>query len=92
MNDYPFEGLLVVDFGVGAVGVEVTRLFGEYGADVVKVESYEKPDFMRQLTPNFINPSFASSSRSSRSVNSSSVESSANTFQRRKVLYSPVCK
>ncbi|MBW2268334.1 MAG: CoA transferase [Deltaproteobacteria bacterium] len=68
MSDYPFAGLLVVDFGIGAVGVEVTRLFAEYGADVIKIESHEKPDFMRQLTPNLINPSFASSSRCKRSL------------------------
>ena len=68
MSKYPFEGLLVIDFGVGAVGVEVARLFAEYGADVIKIESYQKPDFMRQLTPNMINPSFASSSRCKRSL------------------------
>lgn len=66
--EYPFEGLRVVDFGVGAVGVEVARLFADYGADVIKVESYDKPDFMRALTPNMINPSFASSSRGKRSL------------------------
>ncbi len=63
----PFEGLKVVDFGVGAVGVEAARLFADYGADVIKIESYEKPDFMRALTPNMINPSFASSSRGKQS-------------------------
>jgi len=68
MAEGPFEGILVVDFGVGAVGVEVARLLAEYGADVIKIESHNKPDFMRALTPNFINPSFASSSRSKRSL------------------------
>ena len=68
MPNAPFAGLLVVDFGVGAVGVEIARLLAEYGADVVKVESYEHPDFIRGITPNFINPSFASSSRSKRSL------------------------
>ena len=68
MAKRPFDGILVVDFGVGAVGVEMSRLLGEYGADVVKIESHSKPDFMRALTPNFINPSFASSSRSKRSL------------------------
>ncbi len=64
---YPFRGLRVLDFGVGAVGVEVGRLFAEYGADVIKVESQARPDFMRALTPAWMNPAFASSSRSKRS-------------------------
>ena len=29
---YPFQGLRVLDFGIGAVGVEISRLFAEYGA------------------------------------------------------------
>ena len=68
MEELPFEDLLVVDFGVGAVGVEAARLFADYGAETIKVESYEAPDFMRSLTPNLINPSFASSSRGKRSL------------------------
>jgi crotonobetainyl-CoA:carnitine CoA-transferase CaiB-like acyl-CoA transferase len=64
---YPFRGLRVLDFGVGAVGVEVGRLFAEYGADVIKIECHARPDFMRALTPAWMNPSFASSSRSKRS-------------------------
>lgn len=68
MPEAPFAGLLVIDFGVGGVGVEVARLLAEYGADVIKVESYERPDFIRGITPNYINPSFVSSSRSKRSL------------------------
>jgi crotonobetainyl-CoA:carnitine CoA-transferase CaiB-like acyl-CoA transferase len=64
----PFHGLRVLDFGVGAVGVEVGRFFAEYGADVVKVESSSAPDFIRTITPEGMNPAFASSSRSKRSL------------------------
>jgi len=64
----PFEGLLVIDFGVGGVGVEVGRLFAEYGAEVIKIETHAKLDFMRSITPNRINPSFASSSRSKKGL------------------------
>ena len=64
----PFRGLRVLDFGVGAVGVEVGRFFAEYGADVVKVESSSAPDFIRTITPEGMNPAFASSSRSKRSL------------------------
>jgi crotonobetainyl-CoA:carnitine CoA-transferase CaiB-like acyl-CoA transferase len=64
----PFRGLRVLDFGVGAVGVEVGRFFAEYGADVVKVESSSAPDFIRTIMPGGMNPAFASSSRSKRSL------------------------
>ncbi len=65
---HPFEGLLVLDFGIGGVGVEVGRLFAEYGANVVKIESSAAPDFMRVVIPGGMNPAFASSSRSKRSL------------------------
>lgn len=64
---YPLRGLRVVDFGVGAVGVEVGRLLAEYGAAVVKVESRHAPDFIRTIMSTWMNPSFASSSRSKKS-------------------------
>jgi crotonobetainyl-CoA:carnitine CoA-transferase CaiB-like acyl-CoA transferase len=64
----PFAGLRVLDFGVGAVGVEVGRFFAEYGADVVKVESSTAPDFIRTIPPEGMNPPFASSSRSKRGL------------------------
>ncbi len=64
----PLSGLRVLDFGVGAVGVEVGRLFADYGADVIKVESGTAPDFMRAIIPGGMNASFASSSRSKRSL------------------------
>lgn len=64
----PFAGLRVLDFGVGAVGVEVGRFFAEYGADVVKVESSLAPDFIRTITPDGMNAAFASSSRSKRGL------------------------
>jgi len=60
----PFEGLRVVDFGIGGVGVEAARLFAEYGADVIKVESRSYPDFIRVVMSTEMSASFASSSRS----------------------------
>ena len=36
-----------MDFGHGAVGVEVGRRFAEYGAEVMKIESRTYTDFMR---------------------------------------------
>jgi crotonobetainyl-CoA:carnitine CoA-transferase CaiB-like acyl-CoA transferase len=64
---YPLSGLRVVDFGVGAVGVEVGRILGEYGADVIKIETRHAPDFIRVIVSSYMNPSFASSSRTKRS-------------------------
>jgi crotonobetainyl-CoA:carnitine CoA-transferase CaiB-like acyl-CoA transferase len=56
----------VADFGHGGVGVEVGRMFAEYGADVIKIESRSYPDFIRIQTGAEMSPSFASSSRSKR--------------------------
>jgi crotonobetainyl-CoA:carnitine CoA-transferase CaiB-like acyl-CoA transferase len=67
-DPYPFRGIRVLDFGVGAVGVEVGRLLAEFGADVVKIETRKAPDFIRVLLGSFMNPSFASSNRSKRSL------------------------
>ena len=64
---YPLRGLRVVDCGVGAVGVEAARILGEYGADVIKIESATAPDFIRVIMSSYMNPSFASSSRTKRS-------------------------
>ncbi len=58
--------LRVLDFGVGAVGVEAARFFADFGADVIKVESSNAPDFIRVITSSYMNPSFISSNRSKR--------------------------
>ena len=64
----PLAGLRVMDFGQGAVGVEAGKLFGEYGADVIKIESRSHYDFIRVVTGSEMGPSFASSSRSKRAL------------------------
>jgi crotonobetainyl-CoA:carnitine CoA-transferase CaiB-like acyl-CoA transferase len=64
----PLEGLLVVDFGHGGVGVEAGRLFAEYGAEVIKIESRAYPDFIRLVSGSEMSASFASSSRSKQSL------------------------
>jgi crotonobetainyl-CoA:carnitine CoA-transferase CaiB-like acyl-CoA transferase len=60
----PLRGLRVIDCGVGAVGVEVGRFFAEYGAEVIKIESSDAPDFIRVIMSSYMNPSFLSSNRS----------------------------
>jgi crotonobetainyl-CoA:carnitine CoA-transferase CaiB-like acyl-CoA transferase len=64
----PLTGLRVMDFGQGAVGVEAGRLFAEYGAEVMKIESRKHYDFIRTITGIEMGPSFASSSRSKKGL------------------------
>jgi crotonobetainyl-CoA:carnitine CoA-transferase CaiB-like acyl-CoA transferase len=44
----PFDGLRIVDLGVIVAGGECSRLFGDLGAEVIKVESTAYPDGLRQ--------------------------------------------
>lgn len=44
----PLEGIRVVDLGIIVAGGELSRLFGDLGAEVVKVESAAYPDGLRQ--------------------------------------------
>ena len=64
----PLAGVRVMDFGHGGVGVECGRMFSEYGADVVKIESRSYIDFIRSVLGGEMSPSFASSNRSKRSL------------------------
>ena len=64
----PLTGLRVADFGHGGVGVEISRMLAEYGADVIKIESRTYPDFIRVVLGGEMSPSFASSSRSKRGL------------------------
>ncbi len=44
-----FAGLKVLEFGGGAAGPFGTRYFADHGATVVRVESRQRPDFIRLL-------------------------------------------
>ena len=44
----PFDGLRIIDLGVIVAGGELSRLFGDLGAEVIKVESADYPDGLRQ--------------------------------------------
>jgi benzylsuccinate CoA-transferase BbsF subunit len=44
-----FEGIRILEFGGGAAGPLATRYFAEHGADVVRIESAKRPDFLRLL-------------------------------------------
>ncbi|ORW69163.1 acyl-CoA transferase [Mycobacterium saskatchewanense] len=48
VGDYPFRGLRILDLGIIVAGGELGRLFGDLGAEVIKVESPDYPDGLRQ--------------------------------------------
>lgn len=48
VGDYPFAGLRILDLGVIVAGGELSRLFGDLGAEIVKIESADYPDGLRQ--------------------------------------------
>ncbi len=49
-----FAGTTILEFGGGAAGPVATRYFADHGATVIRVESKQRPDFLRvlRLTPN----------------------------------------
>ncbi|OBK93832.1 acyl-CoA transferase [Mycobacterium asiaticum] len=47
-GEYPLAGLRILDLGIIVAGGELSRLFGDLGADVIKIESAEYPDGLRQ--------------------------------------------
>ena len=65
----PFDGLRVLDLGVIVVGAELGRLFADYGADVIKIESLQFPDGSRQVRSDKpITESFSRGHRNKRSL------------------------
>ncbi len=42
-----WQGTRILEFGAGAAGPIATRYFAEHGADVIRVESRTRPDFLR---------------------------------------------
>jgi crotonobetainyl-CoA:carnitine CoA-transferase CaiB-like acyl-CoA transferase len=48
VGDYPLIGLRILDLGVIVAGGELSRLFGDMGAEVIKIESADYPDGLRQ--------------------------------------------
>lgn len=47
----PLAGVRVLDFTLGGAGPLLTKILGDFGADVAKVESRQHPDFPRTLPP-----------------------------------------
>lgn len=68
-GDYPLRGLRILDLGIIVAGGELARLFGDLGADVIKVESVEYPDGLRQArTGDAMSESFAWTHRNHRAL------------------------
>jgi crotonobetainyl-CoA:carnitine CoA-transferase CaiB-like acyl-CoA transferase len=51
----PFAGLKVVEFGGGAAGPIAIRHLADHGATVIRVESRQRPDFLRLLAQSAAN-------------------------------------
>jgi crotonobetainyl-CoA:carnitine CoA-transferase CaiB-like acyl-CoA transferase len=47
----PFDGMRILDLGVIVAGGELGRLFADFGAEVIKIESAAYPDGLRQTPP-----------------------------------------
>ncbi len=48
LGEQPLAGLRILDLGIIVAGGELSRLFGDLGAEVIKVESADYPDGLRQ--------------------------------------------
>ncbi|VEG57053.1 L-carnitine dehydratase/bile acid-inducible protein F [Mycolicibacterium aurum] len=64
----PLEGIRVLDLGVIVVGADTGRLFGDLGADVVKIEHSAHPDGLRIGKPTVMTQPFAAGHRNKRSI------------------------
>jgi crotonobetainyl-CoA:carnitine CoA-transferase CaiB-like acyl-CoA transferase len=65
----PLEGIRILDLGVIVVGGDTGRLFGDLGADVVKVENSAFPDGSRAAQgPSGMGAGFAAGHRNKRSI------------------------
>ncbi len=68
MSNIPLEGIRVISFGSGIAIPDATKILGELGADVIKIESKVNPDFMRTIASDPNNsPGFNESNRNKRS-------------------------
>ena len=64
----PLENIKILSFGTGGVVPDAGKIFGELGADVIKIEAKDNLDFMRTIGPDINNiGQFNETNRSKRS-------------------------
>jgi len=51
----PLENVIILSFGTGGVVPDAGKIFGELGADVIKIEAKDNLDFMRTIGPDINN-------------------------------------
>ncbi|MDF3312199.1 CoA transferase [Rhodococcus sp. T2V] len=66
-GDLPLEGIKVLDLGVIVVGGDSARLFGDLGAEVIKIENSSFPDGLRVAFSGPMVQGFAAGHRNKRS-------------------------
>jgi crotonobetainyl-CoA:carnitine CoA-transferase CaiB-like acyl-CoA transferase len=64
----PLAGLRVLEIGSGIAAPEAARVLGEWGAEVIKVESRNRPDFQRMVMGGEMNPAFSTPARNKLSL------------------------
>jgi benzylsuccinate CoA-transferase BbsF subunit len=67
MSRTALEGIMVISLGTGVVVPDATKMLGELGANVIKFESTDNPDFVRTLGPKNTVAGFNESNRNKRS-------------------------
>jgi len=46
-----FEGVKIIDFGWAIAGPLTQKYLADYGATVISIESFQRPDLLRTATP-----------------------------------------
>lgn len=64
----PLAGLRVLDLGIIVAGAETSRLLGDQGAEVIKVENSAFPDGARPSWPTLMSESYAAGNRNKLSM------------------------
>lgn len=59
----PLEGVRVLEIGSGVAAPEAGRIFADWGAEVIKLETHTHPDFQRMVMGGEMNPAFATVNR-----------------------------
>lgn len=64
----PLAGIRVLEVGTGIAAPEAGRVLGEWGADVIKIETDKRADFQRRVMGGDMNPAFSSPGRNKRAL------------------------